>query len=260
MTPGDTPTRFVRAYSDDAMEHHAREGLVAAHEAEANRLLRGLPLAAYDRMLVELRPARLDYKKVLVEPDVPIRDVYFVRDGVASVVAVGQEGGPIEVAAVGPEGFVGLPVLLGDRRMAQRVLVQVEGDAWRMSADAFRRLVDEMPAVRQRFERYAQFYMEQVSQSVACNRLHTLEERCARWLLVTDDRVAAQHFELTHEFMAQMLGVRRAGVTVALGVLQREGMVRASRGRVTVLDRERLEAASCDCYQITRAAQERLLG
>ena len=129
-----------------------------------------------------------------------------------------------------------------------------------MRADAFRRAIDERPDFRRRCLFFAQYYLDQVSQSVACNRLHTLEERCARWLLMTDDRVAADHFELTHEFIATMLGVRRAGVTVALGTLQRLEMIRSSRGRITVLDRARLEQASCECYRITRLAQDRLIG
>jgi len=140
------------------------------------------------------------------------------------------------------------------------VIVQIEGDAWRLSADEFRRVVDDRPAVRHLLLRYAQYFADQTAQSVACNRLHTLEERCARWLLMTHDRVHDEAFELTHEFLAVMLGVRRAGVTVAMGVLQSAGIVRYSRGRVTVLDRPRLEEVSCRCYHVTRTAQDRLLG
>ena len=164
------------------------------------------------------------------------------------------------MGTIGREGFVGLPVLHGADRMPYRVFVQIEGDAWRLSADAFRRLVDERPAVRHLFLRYAQYFTDQISQSVACNRLHTLEERCARWLLMTLDRVDGSVFELTHEFLALMLGVRRAGVSVAMGTLQNDGVLRYTRGRVEVLDRPRLEEASCGCYHITRTAFDRLLG
>jgi CRP-like cAMP-binding protein len=203
---------------------------------------------------------RLGLKQVLVEPDVPIRDVYFPREGVGSMVAVEQEGDAIEVGTVGPEGFVGLPVLHAADTMPYRVFVQIEGHGWRLSAEEFRRVVDERPVVRRLLLRYAQYFTDQLAQSVACNRLHTLDERCARWLLMTHDRVHGDAFELTHEFLSYMLGVRRAGVTVAMGTLQGAGVVRYTRGRVAVLDRPRLEEASCGCYHVTRTALDRLLG
>jgi CRP-like cAMP-binding protein len=199
-------------------------------------------------------------REVLVEPGRPITDIYFVRNGVASMLATEQEGGDIEVGTIGNEGFVGLPVLLGATSVPNRIIIQIEGDASRMPADAFRRIVDERPEVRRLLLRYAQHFSDLLSQSVACNRLHTLEERCARWLLMTHDRVHGDAFDLTHEFLAIMLGVRRAGVTVAMGVLQAAGILRYTRGRVTVLDRSRLEEASCGCYGITRSTYERLLG
>ena len=236
------------------------EGLALAHETEQNCLLHRLPLEEYERLLPELTPERLGLKQALIEPDTPIRDVYFVRAGVCSMIATEQDGGDIEVGTVGSEGFVGLPVLHGADSMPYRVLVQIEGDAWRLSAAVFARAVDERPAVRRLLLRYAQYFTDQISQSVACNRLHTVEERCARWLLMTHDRVYDDSFELTHEFLALMLGVRRAGVTVAMGVLQAAGIVRYTRGRIAVLDRPRLEEASCGCCHITRTAQERLLG
>jgi CRP-like cAMP-binding protein len=238
----------------------ASDAAAGAHGAEQNRLLRALPLAEYERLLPELTAERLFYKQVLVEPDAPIRDVYFPRVGVCSMIATEQAGGDIEVGTVGRHGFVGLPVLHGTDRMPYRVTVQIEGDAWRLSAVAFTRLVDERPTVRKLFLRFAQYFADQTSQSVACNRLHTLEERCARWLLMTHDRVGGDAFELTHQFLSLMLGVRQAGVTVAMGALQAAEILRYSRGRITVLDRPRLEEASCGCYHITRTAQDRLLG
>jgi len=234
-------------------------GLRAAHAEEANSILRAIPLDEYDRLITELRPTRLDFKRVLVEPNDTIPHVYFIRDGVASVLST-QAGGTVEVGIIGHEGFVGLPHLYGVDVSPWRVIVQADGEAWRMSAEAFRRVIDARPVLRHQLLRYAAYYLEQVSQSVACNRLHTIEERCARWLLMTDDRVRAEQFEMTHEFVAQMLGVRRAGVTVTLAILQRANIIRYARGRVTILDRERLEDASCDCYRLTRDAQTRLLG
>jgi CRP-like cAMP-binding protein len=237
-----------------------QEGFAIAHGAEQNRLLRALPLAEYAHLLPQLTSVRLGLKQVLIEADAPITDIYFLRSGVSSMIAEEQEGGAVEVGTIGPEGFIGLPVLMGASRMPFRVFVQIEGDGLRMSADAFRRLVEERPAVRHLLMRFAQTFSDQMSQSVACNRLHTLDERCARWLLMTHDRVHGESFELTHEFLSYMLGVRRAGVTVAMGTLQGVGIIRYTRGRVTVLDRPRLEEASCGCYHITRAAFDRLLG
>lgn len=231
-----------------------------AHGSEQNRLLAALPLEEYGRLLPQFTPVRLHLRQALIEPDAPISHVYFPREGVGSMLATEQGGEPIEVGTIGPEGFVGLPVLMGAESTPYRTIVQIEGHAWRLSADAFQRVVDERPAVRRLLLRFAQYFTDQISQAVACNRLHTLDERCARWLLLTHDRVGGDAFELTHEFLALMLGVRRAGVSVAMGALQAAGVVRYTRGRVEVLDRPRLEEASCACYAITRTAFDRLLG
>lgn len=241
-----------------AQSRHA--GAAAAHQAEANRLLRALPLEEYERLLLQLVPARLRLKQVLVEPDTPIEHVWFVREGVVSMIATGQEEGDIEVGTIGREGLVGLPVLHGVDAMPYRVFVQVEGDGWRLPAESFRRMIDERPAVRHLCLRFAQYFSDQLAQSVACNRLHTLEERCARWLLMTHDRIQGDSFELTHEFLALMLGVRRAGVTVAMGTLQSAGLLRYTRGRVEIVDRPALEQQSCACYAITQRELTRLLG
>jgi CRP-like cAMP-binding protein len=234
-------------------------GAAVAHAAEQNRLLHSLPLDDYASILPYLRPVRLRLKDVLIEPDVPIPYVWFVREGVCSIIAAEQEGGDVEVGTVGFEGLVGLPVVFEDDTLPNRVIVQVEGDAWRISAEDFRHMLDTRPAVRKRCLHFAAYFTSQLSQSVACNRIHTLEERCARWLLMTHDRVHRGDFELTHEFLSLMLGVRRAGVSVAMGTLQSAGVIRYTRGRITVLDRARLEEASCGCYQITQNTLARLL-
>ena len=235
------------------------DGPTAAHAAERNQILRGLPPEDYAWLLPRLRPERLRLKEVLIEPDTPIAAVHFVRTGVGSMIATEQEGGEIEVGTIGNEGLVGLPVVFGAESSTYRVLVQIEGDAWRLPADEFRQAMDERPGVRHRVLRYANAFTDQIAQSAACNRLHTVEERCARWVLMTHDRVEGDAFELTHEFLAVMLGVRRAGVTVALGALQHAGLIRNVRGRIEVLDRARLMAAACGCYAVTRASYRRLL-
>ena len=255
---GDRPPADPADRSDPSTDVR-REGVAAAHAAEQNRLLRALPLADYEWLLPQLTPARLRLRDVLIEPDVPIRHVWFVREGVASIIATEQEGGDIEVGTIGHEGLVGLPVLFYDDAIPNRVIVQVAGDAWRIGADAFRAALDARPAIRAICLRFAAYFTGQLSQSVACNRLHTLEERAARWLLMTHERVNNADFELTHDFLALMLGVRRAGVSVAMGALQAAGILRYARGRVTVLDPARLEEASCGCYRITRAAFDKLL-
>jgi len=257
---GDGPSAGGVGSAEQQATADRHAGAADAHEVEPNRLLRALPLEEYERLLLQLRPQRLPLKQALIEPDAPITDVYFPREGVCSMIATEQEGGDIEVGTIGPDGFIGLPVLHGADRMPYRIIVQIEGDAWRLSADVFTRVVDERPAVRKLLLRFAQYFADQTAQSVACNRLHTLEERCARWLLMTHDRVHGSAFELTHDFLSMMLGVRRAGVTVAMGALQSAGIVRYTRGRVQVLDRPRLEEASCGCYHITRTAFDRLLG
>lgn len=228
-------------------------------EAEQNGLLRTLPPDELAHLAPLLAPVHVRSREVLFEPDDPIEAVYFPVAGILSVLAT-RQGGTVEVGTVGHEGFVGLPLLLGSDTMPMRVIGQVDGAAWRLPAGPFVQLVEERPAVRHHLLRYAQLNAEELAQSVACNRLHTLEARCARWLLMTHDRVADDVFSLTHEFLAMMLGVRRAGVTVAMGALQAAGTIRYARGRVSVLDRAGLEGASCPCYGVTRAARERLFG
>ena len=235
-------------------------GFLDAHGAEQNRLLRALPIEDYEALLPRLVPVRLELKQVLIEPDIPIRDVYFLREGVCSFISEQQEHGSVEVGTIGRDGLIGIPVLLGAQTIPYKVFVQIEGQGVRMPADEFRQLVDDRPTFRNLLLRYTQYWTDQLSQSVACNRLHTLDERCARWLLLTYDRVEGDNFELTHEFLSLMLGVRRAGVTVAMGALQSQRILSYVRGRVHILDRPRLEEASCNCYHITRSQLQRLLG
>jgi CRP-like cAMP-binding protein len=245
-----------RAHSTRTSEH---EGLVAAHAAERNSILRALPIDDYGRLIPRMTSVRLALKDALVEPNFAIEHVYFPRVGVCSMLADQQDGGTIEVGTIGPEGFIGIPVLLGGDSMPYRIIVQIAGDAWRVSTQVLRELAQEWPLLRTMLLRFAQYFLNQLSQSVACNRLHTLEERCARWILMTHDRVHGDVFEMTQEFLSMMLGVHRPGVSVAMGMLQNAGILRYARGRVVVIDRERLEEASCDCYAITRAEQQRLL-
>jgi CRP-like cAMP-binding protein len=229
-------------------------------ELPENRLLRALPQKDYERLAAKLERVTLGFKQVVYEPNAPIGHVYFPLSGVISLLTVMDEGGPVEVATVGREGMVGLPVFLGDGEVPGRAFAQIAGDALRMEADDFRAEARHPGPLQRLLLRYTQALLTQVAQSAACNRLHSVEERCARWLLQTQDRVRADQFPLTQEFMAQMLGVRRATVNVAAGILQKAGFITYTRGRITILDRPGLESASCECYAIIKADSTRLLG
>jgi CRP-like cAMP-binding protein len=237
---------------------HGGEG--APHGPERNRLLRALASEDYASLLPRLSPVHLRPKQVLSEPGVPLAHAWFPRHGAVALVAVDHDGGEVEVSSVGFEGFVGLPLLLEDDTPPNRVMVAVEGDAWRIAAADFRCALQDLPAIRITCARYAAFFTAQLSQAVACNRIHSLEERCARWLLATHDRVDRQPFAVTHEFLAALLGVRRASVTVTMGALQGAGVIHYHRGRASVLDRPKLEAASCSCHDVTQSELGRLFG
>jgi CRP-like cAMP-binding protein len=229
-------------------------------ERGGNRLLDGLPPEEYQRLLGDATPATFKIKDVLLTPGRAIDRVYFPRGAVISLLTTMDDGSSIEIATVGNEGFVGVPVFLGAQAMGARDLyqVQVPGEAVTMDAQAFLAAAQRDP-LRGLVQRYAQALFTQVTQQVACNGLHSVEERCSRWMLLTHDRVGSDEFPLTQEFLAQMLGVRRASVTVAAGALQHAGFIRYARGRVTVIDREGLEDASCECYRIIRSEFDRLL-
>ena len=225
-----------------------------------NHLLALLP--ANERALIEPHLERVAGKSgdVLAEPGAEFRYVYFPENCVISVVNP-TDAGVVEVGTVGNEGMAGLSVFLDVGALPSRTIVQVPGMMQRMRASAFNDTTNRQPAMRQLLLRYTHAFLVQVQQTASCNRMHAIEHRCARWLLMTHDRVGgADSFMLTHEFLAIMLGVRRAGVTVAAGVLQRLGLIAYSRGKVTVLDRTGLEQASCECYGIVRAHFEKVLG
>ncbi|MFP2909685.1 Crp/Fnr family transcriptional regulator [Pyxidicoccus sp. 3LFB2] len=224
-----------------------------------NRLLASLPPEALKALRPHLEPVELPLREVLFNVDVPIEHVYFPEDAVVSILGVMPDGTAIEVATVGREGMVGLPVFLGVQRTPAHALVQVPGRGLRVRAQAFREHVQRTPGTRNALDRYTQAMFTLVAQGAACNRLHSIEERCARWLLMTQDRVGADGFPLTQQFLSQMLGVRRAGVSEVASELQREGLLKYQRGYVSIQDRAGLEAASCECYGVIRSEFSRLL-
>jgi CRP-like cAMP-binding protein len=240
---------------------HIGDGRAAAaiQAEERNRLLKLLDPPVYAQFIDESEPLELTAKQVLWRAGAPIRSVYFPRTCVASLIVPLAEDRSIEAATVGNEGFVGVPVALGMESTTIMAIAQVTGMALRLPAGTFASLLGQHERLRLVVLAYAHTLTEQAAQTVACNRRHELSERCARWLLMTHDRVGASPFGLTQDFLATMLGVRRAGVTVAAGALQHAGLIRYSRGRVEVVDREGLEAASCDCYHILAASYERAI-
>ena len=225
-----------------------------------NHLLAVLPPSEFLSLRPHLTTVDLRARDRLAEPNRVIEAVYFPLDAVLSMAAVGGEGGSVEVGSVGCEGMTGLPVLLGAVQSISRVAVQIGGQAERMEAGAFQREARSHLQFGRLLFLYAQAFMTQVAQSTACNRLHSAEQRLARWLLICRDRVGRDQLPITQETMALMLGVRRATVTEAAGSLQRAGLIRYRRGVIVVADRAGLEAASCECYAIVREEFDRLLG
>jgi CRP-like cAMP-binding protein len=232
--------------------------LSASAEPARNALLTALEAAEYSQLLEYSESVELKLREVLYEANGPITHVYFLARGVASIIAPVGDNTSVEVGTVGNEGLVGLPLLFGVDREPAKAFIQVADGGIRVTAAAFQKAVAESVPLRALFLRYAQSYMSQVSQSSACNRAHSIEERCARWLLMTHDRVAADEFPLTHEFLSLMLGVRRAGVTVAAGVLQKAGFIEYTHGHIKIVDRKGLEGAACACYRIIRDSYDGL--
>ena len=232
----------------------------AHDELAGNRLLATLP----GDELIQLRPhlerVQLDLRDVLYEQGVPMRHVYFPETAVVSFTNTMREGGTVEVGTAGREGMVGLAAFLGDDSSFVRAIAQVPGAALRMDVAAFVRVARAPNALHRLLLRYTEAFLAQVAQTAACNAAHLVEQRCARWLLMTHDRVNGDEFPMTHEFLALMLGVRRAGVTLAMCGLQEAQLVSYTRGRVAITDRVGLERASCECYCTVRGHFERLLG
>jgi CRP-like cAMP-binding protein len=189
----------------------------------------------------------------------PFTHVHFPLDGMVSMVLGTESGISVEVATVGNEGMVGTEVFLGGLTSRADVFFETSGSYLRLDAPAFQSAVRLHPALGRLAGLYTQVIMTQMAQSVLCATLHTLEERLCRWLLMTHDRMAGDELDLTQEFLAQMLGVRRPSVTVVAGILQRAGLIRYNRGRVTVLDRQGLEDSACECYALVRREMDRLL-
>jgi CRP-like cAMP-binding protein len=202
----------------------------------------------------------LEFQQILYQPDELISYVYFPTNSVISLLTTMEDGNCVEVGTVGKEGMVGLPVFLEADKIPSQAISQIPGNAIRMRADIFKREVAPGSSLYKLLQRYTQALLNQLAQSAACNRLHSIEQRCCRWLLMTQDRVGSDHFILTQEFLAQMLGVRRASVNEVATTIQKAGLIRYSRGKMTICDRVGLEAAACECYQVVKQEFDRLIG
>jgi CRP-like cAMP-binding protein len=225
-----------------------------------NLILAYLSPEEQERCRVLVQPVDLPQGHVLYEPGVPFEYVYFIDQGMISVVSVMQNGSSIEVGTIGNEGMAGLALILGVDAVPYRHFVQVPGRGRRMSVNTLATELKQDRALRRLLFRYHAAFVTQIMQGMACNGLHSIGQRCCRWLLTTQDRLGSRELELTHEFLAQMLGVRRATVTDVLRPLQDDGLIQARRGRLTILDSKRLADASCECYRVIRNEYQRLMG
>jgi CRP-like cAMP-binding protein len=212
--------------------------------------LAALPAADYRRILPSLTVVPLKIKEIIHKPGEPIRDVYFPGGGFCSMLSVLEDGNMVEIATVGREGMVGVSAVLDGAPVTSAAMVQGAAEiCYRMNVEAFRREIDRRGAFHELMGQYAQALFGFVAQSTACNAIHSVEQRLARWLLMAHDRMESDEFPLTQEFVAMMLGASRPTVTVVAGTLQKAGLIKYRHGRVTVVDREHLEAASCECYR-----------
>ncbi|HKX31244.1 MAG TPA: Crp/Fnr family transcriptional regulator [Blastocatellia bacterium] len=224
-----------------------------------NRLLAVLPEHELERLLGKQGTVQLRPGDVLHHAGETIRHVYFPDQGLISLVATMMDGTTVETSIVGNEGMMGVPVFLGADSAPYRAVVQVGGPAWRIRADAFKYELLKNSALHGRMLLYTQALMVQMSQMAACNCLHTVEERLCLLLLMIHDRMDSSEFFLTHEMMAEMLGARRAGITVAAGQLRHDGVINYTRGHICILSRPRLEMTACECYRMVKTEFDRLL-
>jgi CRP-like cAMP-binding protein len=224
-----------------------------------NRLLAALPGPDFERLEKAGEPIALRFDQVISEPGERIRHVYFPFDSYISLAASTDGRASLEVGLVGSEGMLGLPLLLGIATSPQRAVVRGPGSALRLTAAAFQRELADSAVLHRALNRYLYALMAQLGQTAACTRFHLLPARLARWLLMTHDRAHSDGFYLTHDFLAEMLGVRRVGITKAAGELQRDKLIRYRRGRISVLDRRGLEGRSCSCYRAMRKTYDSVL-
>ena len=240
----------------------APDGVIPASAADGvtrNKLLKLLPPGELEPLLAASELVTVKTKELVFKRRTTIPYVHFPEDCVISLVTQMSDGDAVEAMTIGNDGFSAIAVLNGVDTMNCTGVGQITGKAWRLERDTFRRILGNSPELTRILHRYGQLVFETVSQSAACNRLHVVEQRCARWLLMSHDRIGRPTFDLTQEFLAEMLGVRRAGVTVAMGVLKRQGLISNGRGSITIANRPGLERASCECYRTIKEREAAIL-
>ncbi|MEO8001850.1 MAG: Crp/Fnr family transcriptional regulator [Arenimonas sp.] len=214
-----------------------------------NLLIAGLPRKERKRIQDHCEVVDLTFGEVLCDSDKPVTHVYFPVTGFISQLTTIKGHPPLEMGLIGNEGMLGATLILGVNTAPLRAVVQGAGTTFRISTLEFRRALGECPALLRTINRYLYVTMRQLAQTAACNHFHEIEPRLARWLLMTHDRTHSDHFHLTHEFLADMLGVRRSGITVAAGALQSKNLIGYTRGEISILNRSGLKAAACECYE-----------
>ena len=225
-----------------------------------NRLLAALPAEEYEHLLPHLSPVSFALGEVVYEVGGHLSDVFFPTSSIVSLLYTMENGATAEMGLVGNDGIVGIALFMGGGTMPNRAIVQGAGDALRMKAKVLQDEFARGGEFQQLLLRYTQALITQISQTAVCNRLHAVDQQLCRWLLLSHDRVNADDLVMTQELIADMLGVRREGVTVAAGRLQDSGAISYTRGHIKVLDRQKLEACSCECYQVVKSEFDRLLG
>jgi CRP-like cAMP-binding protein len=225
-----------------------------------NRLLASLPSEELKALLPHLEHVSLSRRQTIILPDEPIPFIYFPINSLLSLVTVMEDGSTVEAGAIGREGMAGLPILLDAGTTPMRTLTQIPGQAVRVKAQIIKEAFDRGGALRHILHRYIHTTIVVGSQSAACNRLHHLEARLCRWLLMSSDGVGSEELSLTQDFLGTMLGVRRAGVSEAASQLMDKGLIRYQRGRIQIVDKKSLETAACECYRVVKAEYDRLLG
>ncbi|MCC4117187.1 Crp/Fnr family transcriptional regulator [Aromatoleum toluclasticum] len=254
----------ARAYTEDGYSTSGGPGMSDSQDPRQNRLLAALPDDEYTRLVPQLELVSLSLGDVLYEPGIQMHHVYFPTDSIASLMCVMENGAAAEIAVVGNEGIIGVSLFMGGETTPSRAVVQSAGYAYRLAGDRLKEEFDRVGgrrsgAVHDLLLRYTQALLTQMAQTAVCNRHHTLDQQLCRWLLLSLDRLPVQELLMTQELIANMLGVRREGVTEAAGNLQKAGLIEYRRGHITVLDRVGLEARSCECYAVVRDEFRRLL-
>ena len=225
-----------------------------------NLLLAALPSEDYKHLRPHLDEVSFTIGKILHPPGEAIKDVYFPIQGMVSLISIMEDGSTTEIAVVGNEGMIGMPVFWGGNYSINCAVVQLEGSGLKLNAEIFKQECFKNEELQKCLLLYTQALLTQVSQNAACNRQHTVEERLCRWLLSVCDCVGKDNFPLTQEFISQMLGIRRSSVTVAAGTLQKAGFIRYNRGNISIIDIKGLEATACECYSLVKKEYKRLLG